>query len=165
MSSLCGWTHYLSGLCYRTPRRWSNSSPCACFSPNSGMLVSQKMHSTSCAFSFFFFLYDESYSEWSFCSAIVHNSCKKSDFSCVNFKGLQSGIYIWKDLLREEFLFFISTTGNSDYLWSIQWQGAEASFSTCQPYLSLLYSLHLKELSRMKAIYIWHNYLIYFCKR
>lgn len=65
---------------------------------------------------FFFFLYDESYSEWSFCSAVVHNSCKKSDFSCVNFKGLQSGIYIWKDLLREEFLFFISTTGNLDYL-------------------------------------------------
>lgn len=25
-------------------------------------------------------------------SALVHNSCKKSDFGCVSFKGLQSGI-------------------------------------------------------------------------
>lgn len=133
-----------------------------CLSPNSGVLASQKMHSTICAFSFL--LYDESYSEWSsFCSSVVHNSCK-TDFSCVNFKGLQSGIYIWKDLLREEFLFFIYTTGNQTIFDPFRGKELKPAFQFASLIWAFCFPLHLKRLAGMKPVYIWHNYLVYLCK-
>lgn len=119
MSSLCSsCSHYVSGIAAAplivevTPHPMSASHLIQeCWLPRK-----RSVQVVFLAF-IYLFLYDESYSEWSsFCSAVVHNSRKKTDFSSVNFKGLRSGIYTWKDLLRKEFLFFIYTTRNSGYL-------------------------------------------------
>ena len=90
---VCAVVEVISSMGFAAAPPLLKISPTVSLFPSPGMMASH-MHSTNCAFSFF--LHHESQSEWSsFCSAVVHNSCKKkSDFSCVNFKGVQSGVYL-----------------------------------------------------------------------
>lgn len=76
-------------------------------SPNSGMLASQKIHSASDAFIYLW--YDESYSEWSLCCAVVHNSCKKNLISAVSTSKGCNQAYISGRMCSEKCLCFSFT--------------------------------------------------------
>lgn len=119
-----------------------------------GLSPSLKMHSTSCAFSS---SYDESYCEWSsFCSYVEYNSCKNMISAVSTSKGGNQA-YIRKDLLRDEFCFsFIQLETILDHTVARSWRQL-FNFQPC--FLSLLFLLNFKKLSKINIIYIWHNYL------
>lgn len=98
-------TTYQDECVKRSKTPWTPVGFAAVPSPHCGTHLPQgtsllKMHSTSCAF---ISSDSESHSEWSsFCSHVVHNSCKNMISAVSTSKG---GIQacVWKDLLRDQF--------------------------------------------------------------
>lgn len=81
--SLCHcWSNKLSRLCGCAFPIWSSPSPWASHLIQKCWLPRRCTVQVPSASSLL--LYDESYSEWSLCSAVVHNSCKKSLISAVS---------------------------------------------------------------------------------
>lgn len=112
---------------------------------SSGVLASWEMHSASCAFSF---AYDESYSEWSsFCSAVVHNSCKNM-VSALSASKVCSEACVWKDLLRDKFCFSFIQLGAQTIFDQCSGKEPKAAFQFPALLLSLLFSLYFKKLSK-----------------
>lgn len=107
-------TTYQDECVKRSKTPWTPVGFAAVPSPHCGTHLPQgtsllKMHSTSCAF---ISSDSESHSEWSsFCSHVVHNSCKNMISAVSTSKG---GIQacVWKDLLRDQSVSHF-TTGDS----------------------------------------------------
>lgn len=108
----------------------------------------------------------ESYSEWSsFCSQVVHNSCKNMISAMSTSKG-GSQACVWKDLLGDQFClsFYNWRLSIFDHVSSKELKAA-FQFPALQSLLSAPPSpLNLRRFFRMEAENIWHNYLASICK-